>query len=484
MDMRNTLRFLHRGQVRSLANVDPTQTVLRFLRETDGLTGTKEGCAEGDCGACTVVVGRLQGERVEYRALNSCIMFLPTLDGCHLLTVEDLRAPDDALHPVQQAMVDQHGSQCGFCTPGFVMSLFAAYHSDLPPERQPLADALAGNLCRCTGYRPILDAGIAALSDKQPDQLAQDQSEVIRQLREIAPTDGLALENAGKHFFAPATSDELAALLSDHPDAQILAGGTDVGLWVTKEHRRLDTVIYLGNVRDLQTVTETPDAFEIGTMVTYTDAFDTLATAFPDMGELLRRLGGLQVRNAGTIGGNIANASPIGDTPPPLLALGATLVLRHGPDRRTLPLEDYFKSYRQTALAPGEFIEGIHIPKLGPHDELRVYKISKRFDQDISAVCAAFWLRKSGQKIEDVRIGFGGMAAIPKRAHQTEQLLRGAAWNEATMERALPALDRDFSPLTDFRSSAEYRRVIARNLLRKFFVETTTSSPARVLEYA
>ena len=364
------------------------------------------------------------------------------------------------------------------------MSLFAGYHDGLPTERPAVADALAGNLCRCTGYRPILDAGIAALGARVPDQFTHDETATAEQLQQLVPTETLALRHGSKRYFAPTSSDDLAALLHDLPNAGIVAGATDVGLWVTKEHRSLDTLIYVGGVGDMQTINETDAAVDLGAAVTYTDAFAALAANFPDIGELLRRLGGLQVRNAGTIGGNIANASPIGDTPPPLLALGATLTLRKGSNRRTLQIDDFFLGYRETALEPGEFIERVKIPKLGPDDEFRVYKISKRLDQDISSVCAAFWLKKNGQKIESARIAFGGMAATPTRAPRTEALIRGASWNEATIDKAVVALDRDFAPITDFRSSAAYRRSVARNLLRKFFLETTTSSQTRVVAYA
>ena len=483
--MRKTLRFLHRGEIRAFDGIDPNLTVLRFLREVDGLTGTKEGCAEGDCGACTIVLGELVGGRVRYRAANSCILFMPMLDGRELITVEDLRSAEGDLHPLQQSMVDLHGSQCGFCTPGFVMSLFAAYHSKTEMDRRALADSLAGNLCRCTGYRPILDAGVAALADRRPDQFKTAAASTTEKLKQIEPDETLALVGSGRRYFAPVNSDELAALLGAHPDACLVAGATDVGLWVTKQHRSLDTLIYTGSVRDMQTISDTDESIELGAAVTYTDAHEVLARAFPDMGELLRRLGGVQVRNAGTIGGNIANASPIGDTPPPLLALGASLTLRRGDTRRQLPIDDFFLGYRKTALRPGEFLERMRIPKLGPGEDLRVYKIAKRFDQDISALCAAFWLRRKGQKVADVRLAFGGMAAVPKRAYATEGLLRGRPWSKPLIDRAIGALDQDFAPITDFRASDRYRQTVARNLLRKFHTETSaTATQTRVLDYA
>ncbi|MFQ5972515.1 MAG: xanthine dehydrogenase small subunit [Alphaproteobacteria bacterium] len=487
-DEQTVIRYLHRGEVRTVEGIDPNLTLLRYLREVEGLVGTKEGCAEGDCGACTVVLGELDGDTVRYRAVNACILFAPVLDGKQLIVVEDLESEEGALHPVQQALVDHHGSQCGFCTPGFVMSLFALFHEQENPARATVADAIAGNLCRCTGYRPILAAAEAMYEGGAADEFTARKPGDAARLKGIQRTGTLALTGAGRRYFAPTTTDALATLLEAHPDACLLAGGTDVGLWVTKEHRALETIIYTGDVRELRTIRESDGTIEIGAGVTYTDALPVLARHYPDVGELFRRLGAVQVRNVGTIAGNIGNASPIGDSPPPLIALGASLVLRRGAKRRELPLDAFVQDYRKTALAPGEFIERVRVPGARPNRAFRVYKISKRFDQDISAVCGAFALTREGDRITDARICYGGMATTPKRASRAEAALRGERWTEKTARAAMTALDRDFAPITDFRASAEYRQRVARNLLYKFYLETAADRPGRVvtrvLEYA
>jgi xanthine dehydrogenase small subunit len=458
--------------VRELTDVDPTMTVLRYLREVEGRVGTKEGCAEGDCGACTVVMVELDGAGgLAHRAINACIQFLPTLDGKQILTVEDLRRDDGALHPVQQALVDQHGSQCGYCTPGFVMSLYAHYQTGAPTDRQSIDDALTGNLCRCTGYGPIV-AAARAMATMAVSSAAKDQN-VQSVLEDWATGGGVALDQDGRKYFAPSSVDELAEIYAAHPDATILAGGTDVGLWVTKQHRRLGTVIYLGDVADLKELREEGAMLRIGAGVTYEQALDVITAHYADFGELVRRLGSKQIRNAGTIGGNIANGSPIGDAPPALIALGATLILRQGAARREMPLEDFFVAYGEQDRAPGEFVERIDLPLHGDQILFRCYKISKRFDQDISAAVGAFSLRLEGGVIAEARICFGGMAATPKRAAACEAALTGAAWSESAVVAACAALADDFTPLTDMRASAGYRLKVAQNLVRKFFIETT-----------
>ena len=491
--MGGTIRYIHRGAIREIADGDPTLTVLRYLREVAGLTGTKEGCAEGDCGACTIVLGeRMADGAIRYQALNACILFVGALDGRLLLTVEDLQAADGTLHPVQQAMVDRHASQCGFCTPGFVMSLFALYRSVARPNRQAIADALSGNLCRCTGYRPIVDAGEAMYDAGRGDAIAARHDDDARLLAEIARGDtmtftGRAFDGTPRRWFAPVSVDDLAELAARHPGGHLVAGATDVGLWVTKEHRALETVIYIGNVAELRTLEETGDAIDIGAAVTYTEALATLARHYPDLGELFRRLGGVPVRNAGTIGGNIANGSPIGDSPPPLIVLGATVVLRHGAVRRELPLEEFFLGYRETVLAPGEFVERIRVPAADAGRRFRTYKVSKRFDQDITGVLGAFCVALDERgRVAEARIAFGGMAATPQRAPAAEAALAGQDWASIDLTAAMAALDRDYAPITDFRASADYRQRVARNLLRKFWLETATAAPpaTRVLEYA
>ena len=460
------LRFVLGGEVRTLADVDPNITVLNYLRTVERRTGTKEGCAEGDCGACTVVLGELDGSRIRYRAVNACILFLPVLDGKQLITVEDLKAPDGGLHPVQQAMVDSHGSQCGFCTPGIVMSLFALHKSGAKPDRALIDDTLAGNLCRCTGYRPIVDAAMTA-NGATPDRRS------VKLLRSIRRDRPLALTGNGRRYFAPTTAADLAKLRAAYPDAVMLAGGTDVGLWVTKQQRDLNTLIYVGDVADLKKVRVADGRIEIGAAVTYTDTMTVVAKHYPDFGELIRRLGSVQIRNAGTIGGNIANASPIGDSMPALIALGATVVLRKNGKRRELPLDDFFLDYRRTALALGEFIEAVHLPLPEPARRFHAWKLSKRFDQDISAVCGAYSLDLGGGRVRDIRICYGGMAATPKRAARCEETLRGRRWSYDTVEAGVAALSEDYAPLSDMRASGHYRTLAAQNLLRKFWLRTT-----------
>lgn len=479
MALRSKMRFLSQGSIREVTDVSPTLTVLDYLRETQHLTGTKEGCAEGDCGACSVVVGYLDRDRLRYKAVNACIQFLPTLDGCQLLSVEDLRDPTGQLHPVQQEMIRQHGSQCGFCTPGFIMSMFALWHENPNADRSQIKDALAGNLCRCTGYGPIISAMEAALTQRD---YTLRHAETVALLQQIRPVTQLEISGAGGVFIAPTTVQELVDAKARHPEATILAGGTDIGLWVTKKHRKLPALIYTGNVAELQQVNETDTAFSIGAAVTYSDLPPSLSAAYPDFAEILRRIGSRQVRNLGTMGGNIANGSPIGDTPPMLIAMGAELVLTGANGIRQIPLEEFFIAYGQQDLRPGEVVERIIIPKPAANRQFFAYKISKRFDQDISALCGAFSLEIDGGKVVVARIAFGGMAATPKRARATEAALIGKPWDIATLEAACAAMRVDFQPISDMRASAEYRETTAANLLRKVFAETQQAAPAaRVL---
>ncbi|WP_374764769.1 xanthine dehydrogenase small subunit [Yunchengibacter salinarum] len=480
--MSEAIRFLMDGEIHTLRDVDPTMTVLDWLRYEAARTGTKEGCAEGDCGACTVVLGTLSanGETIETRAVNACILFLPVLDGKELITVESLKDRESgALHPAQQAMVETHGSQCGFCTPGFVMSLYAL-------DRQVKAgtgdtslntvnDCLAGNLCRCTGYGPIIEA--AGRLGGGPDHLDRAEQARIARLKQIRRDDTLHLTwhdpvaGRERQYFAPVTIESLAELVDAHPDATLLAGGTDVGLWVTKQHRTLDTVIHTGNVTALNHMHENADGFTIGAAVTYTAAMDRLGAAFPDLGELFRRLGSTQIRNSGTIGGNIANGSPIGDSMPALIALGATLHLRKGADCRSLPLEDYFIDYGKQDLREGEFVEAVSVPRLADGAWFYCHKISKRFDQDISAVMLGLWLDLDGDTVRDARLCYGGMAATPKRARTAETALTGRAFDEAAVADAVAALAADFTPLSDMRASSTYRMRVAGNLIRRAWAE-------------
>ena len=472
-DETRPVRFLLGDERRELRDLDPNTTVLNYLRCVERRVGTKEGCGEGDCGACTVVVGEREGDRLTYRAVNSCIQFVGTLDGKQLLTVEDLAAPDGTLHPCQQSMVDWHGSQCGFCTPGFVMSLFALYHESGQPDRNRIDDALAGNLCRCTGYGPIAAAAKSMKVGAGPDRFARQAAQTLAALKSLDDGRMAGLEADGARFFAPRSADELARLLEAHPGATILGGGTDVGLWVTKQLRRLDSIIYVGAVADLKQISVGERWIEIGAGVSYSEALTTLEGHYPDIAAMMRRLGSEQIRNVGTIGGNIANGSPIGDSPPPLIALGSRLVLRKGERYRELALEDFFLDYGKQDRQPGEFVVAVRIPVGDPKRILRCYKISKRFDQDITASLGAFALTLTDGKVEEIRICFGGMAGTPKRARSAEEALKGKPWTEDNVNAASWILSEDYAPITDMRASARYRLRVAQNLLRKFFIETT-----------
>ncbi|THD83418.1 xanthine dehydrogenase small subunit [Aliigemmobacter aestuarii] len=469
------IAFLLNGTPVRMSGESPTRTLLDWLRESRGLTGTKEGCNEGDCGACTVMVTDAEGSR----ALNACILFLPQLAGKAVRTIEGIAGPAGQLHPVQQAMVDLHGSQCGFCTPGFVVSMATAHLNGATDH----ADHLAGNLCRCTGYAPILRAAKAAESAPVPDWMTADRDALTRtdfNLTEIPP-GGSGGAGSPPGAFRPATSDALADWYLANPDATLVAGATDVGLWVTKQLRDLGRVAFLNGIADLQRIERQGDSIRIGAGVTIARLRTAIGADFPSLDEMLRRYASEQVRNAATIGGNIANGSPIGDGPPPLIAMGARLHLRRGPDRREIALEDFFLDYRKQDRQPGEFVEAVTIPARAP--ALRVYKLSKRFDQDISAVCGAFNVTVEGGRVAAARIAFGGMAGTPKRALTVEAALLDQPWTEATVQAAAAAMDRDFTPMTDMRASAAYRLEAARNMLVRYWHDLA-GDPVSVLEVA
>ncbi len=430
----------------ALQDVSPTQTLLDWLREERGLTGTKEGCNEGDCGACSVV----QQDQYGVKALNACILFMPQLQGKAIRTVEGFAAQDGTLHPVQSALIEHHGSQCGFCTPGFTAAMVAAHTTGATDYD----DQLAGNLCRCTGYAPIIRAAQAAAKQDAPDWVND------RLLHSETPESEVLL---------PESSDTLARLYAQMPEATLIAGATDVGLWVNKDLQDLHPVLFLGRCQDLKSIEVNEDEISIGAMASMTEFREAIAPHHPSFGEMLRRFASTQIRNAATVGGNIANGSPIGDTPPALIVLGAHLILRKGDLRRSIAIEDFFIDYGKQDRSHGEFVERITIPR--QIDRLKVYKLSKRFDQDISAVLGAFNIQVDDGKVTAARIAFGGMAGIPKRASAVEAALVGQSWTEETIANAWDAWQSDFTPLSDMRASAEYRLDTARNMLTRYFLE-------------
>lgn len=480
---RNTIRFLRRGQVVELTGARPNLTLLDYLRLEEKSKGTKEGCNEGDCGACTVALGSVEKGRVVYEPVNSCILLVGQIDGKELVTVDDL-ASNGKLHPVQKAFVDNHASQCGFCTPGFIMSLFTLYHTGKRPTRREIVDHIAGNLCRCTGYRPIVDAAIKSCTGKPADAWAAAATETARQLTELDDGADLFSGDANGFFAAPASMESLAKLYAEHPAATIVAGATDVGLWITKQLRTLPKITYVGRTKGLDAISDQGTHISIGASATYSEAESHLASIDPDIGEVIRRIGAKQVRSSGTVGGNIANGSPIGDTPPILIALGATLHLRHGKDERALPLEDFFVAYGKQDRADGELVWRVDVPKLKENESFRAYKLTKRFDQDISAVMSAFKFTREGRMIISARVAFGGMAATPRRGLRTEAALRGVSLDALKdWEHAIAALADDYQPIDDMRASAEYRLVTAQAFLRKALMEVAsgTSAVTRVI---
>ncbi|MFM0649428.1 xanthine dehydrogenase small subunit [Paraburkholderia bryophila] len=487
--MTEPIRFYHRNAIREIKDAPVTRTVLQYLREDVHCTGTKEGCAEGDCGACTVVLGeRNAAGGVDFKTVNACIQFVPTLDGKALFTVEDLRQPDGSLHPVQEAMVECHGSQCGFCTPGFVMSMWSLYekhgheHScanKTVPSRDTISNALTGNLCRCTGYRPIVDAAVR-MFEAPPPKAPVNVEALAATLAKLERTETFHYQHAGQQFDAPRTVAALAKIKEAEPATRILAGSTDIGLWVTKMMRELGNIVYIGQIAEFQKLETNDDWIEIGAGVSVEKAYTEIIKQYPELFEMQQRFASLPIRNAGTLGGNIANGSPIGDSMPGLIALGAHVIVRGGEIEREMPLEDLYLAYQKKDMAEHEFVVGLKVPTrtgVRKNFQFRTYKLSKRFDSDISAVCAAFSFIADGDVIREPRIAFGGMAATSKRATHAEAVLRDAEWHEATAQAAMIALGNDYAPLSDMRATSNYRLEAAKNTLYRFWLETRPNNP-------
>ncbi|WP_037279933.1 xanthine dehydrogenase small subunit, partial [Rubellimicrobium mesophilum] len=467
--MTHDIRFLLNGAEVRLPEAGPGDTLLDFLRLNRGLTGTKEGCAEGDCGACTVLIGRLHGGALRYEPVNACIRFLASCHACHVVTIEHLRAPEGGLHAIQRAMVAHHGSQCGFCTPGIVMALYGLWMTSPAPSAVEVETALQGNLCRCTGYEPIIRAALAACREggQAHDALTREREAVAAMLATLAG-ERVDVRRGEERAILPADVDDLAAALLENPRATLVAGATDVGLWVTKHLRPISPAVFIGHL--MKGIEVGADDVRIGAGVTYSEFAPTLAEHLPEARDYLLRIGNWQVRNAGTISGNIANGSPIGEMPPLLIALGARIVLRRGDARRELALEDFFLDYGKQDRAPGEFLETVVIPRQRGA-RIAAYKVSKRRDADISAVAAGFRIVEEGGVIIEARLAFGGMAGTPRRAPPAEAALRGRPFSREAFEAAARAVRGDFTPLTDWRASADYRQAIAANLLRRFWLE-------------
>ena len=465
----NTLKFVWENKIHSLSDVDPNETILNYVRLKLKKTGTKEGCAEGGCGACTVVLGELKNNKIIYKAINSCIAFLPSLEGKQLILVEDLVSKNGTLHTVQDAMINYHGSQCGYCTPGFVMSLFAMYKNFSSYNNENIQDSISGNLCRCTGYRPIVDAAKSLNNINGSDQFDKNKKKIINLLKKIN-SENISLKNGKKKYFSPKSINELIKNIKENPNSIFLSGGTDLSLNVTKGRKDINNIISLNSVKELKFIKKKNNNIEVGATTSLIEFESFIKEYYPDFNVILKRYGSVQIRNVGTIAGNIATASPIGDTLPLLLSLDAKVVLQKKSNKTILPLKRFFISYRKTRLKKGQFIHSIIIP-IFKKNIFKAYKISKRIDDDISSVCASFNLEIINKKIKNVKIAYGGMAPIPKRATNCEKILINSIFSEETFKKAEKKLEKDFAPIDDMRASKGYRMEIAKNLLTKCFIE-------------
>ena len=474
----NTIKFIHKNEIVKIHNPDPNETILNYIRTKLKKTGTKEGCAEGGCGACTVVLGELKKGKIIYKAINACIAFVPTLAGKQLIVVEDLVSEDGTLHPVQEAMVSYHGSQCGFCTPGFVMSLFAMYKNHSFYEDDVIKDSISGNLCRCTGYRPIIDAAKSLNKISKFDFFKKNQQLFISLLKKIKH-ENIIILNKNKKYFAPSNVNELIKTLKQYPNSKLLSGGTDVSLVVTKERKDLDSLIYMNSIDELNYIKKNNNYIEVGATTPLIDFELFIKKYFPDFAQILKRYGSIQIRNVCTIAGNIATASPIGDTLPLLLSLDSQVIIKDKNKTKILPLNGFFISYRKTKLKKGQFIHSIRIPLLGKNI-FKAYKISKRIDDDISSVCASFNVELEKNRIKKIKVAYGGMANIPKRAFNCEKILLNSSLSDNTINKAKKSLEKDFKPITDARASQKYRMEIAKNLLEKCFQEIKQKKLIRI----
>ncbi len=464
----NIIKFILNDKIQEIHNPDPNETILNYIRLRLKKTGTKEGCAEGGCGACTIVIGELKKNNIIYKAINSCIAFTPSLEGKQLLVVEDLISENGSLHPVQSAMVNYHGSQCGFCTPGFVMSLFSMYKNNNSYNEKTIEESLSGNLCRCTGYRPIIDAA-KSLNNSKSDQFKKNKRKTISLLKKIRPKS-ISIKNQNKKYFAPKTINELKKIIRKYPNLDFLSGGTDMSLIVTKQKKDLDNIVYLNSINELNYIKENYKYIEVGATTPLRQFELFIKKYYSDFNIILKRYGSVQIRNVATMAGNIATASPIGDSLPLLLSLDASIVIESFNKKTILPLKNFFIGYRKTKLKKGQFISSIRIPIL-KKNIFKAYKISKRIDDDISSVCASFNLAIVNKKIKSIKIAYGGMAAIPKRAIYCEKVLLNSNFSENIILKAQKSLEKDFQPINDMRASKDYRMEIAKNLLIKCFSE-------------